>query len=57
MHKQAFLSTLRLFLGISLCWLAFSLLSLGEAQSATSLGLLSFFGLMAGMMIMPDAGT
>jgi hypothetical protein len=57
MFKQGILSTLRLFLGICLCWFAFSLLSLGEAQSATSLGLLSFFGLMVGMMIMPDAGT
>lgn len=57
MYKQGILSTLRLFLGISLCWFAFSLLSLGEAQSATSLVLLSFLGLMVGMMIMPDAGT
>jgi hypothetical protein len=57
MYKQGILSTLRLLLGISLCWLAFSLLSLGEAQSATSLGLLSFFGLMAGMIILPDPGT
>lgn len=57
MYKQGVLSTLRLLLGISLCWLAFSLLSHGEAQSATSLGLFSFFGLVMGMMIMPDAGT
>jgi hypothetical protein len=57
MYKQSILSTLRLLLGISLCWFAFSLLSVGETQSATSLGLLSFFGLMVGMLIIPDAGT
>lgn len=57
MYKQSILSTLRLLFGISLCWLALSMLSDVAAQNVTWLGLLSFIGLAVGMLIIPDQGT
>jgi MFS family permease len=68
----ATLARLRLLLGISLFWLALSLLFDGlntlvlpnqllgrvnAGRQATVLGLLSFCGLLAGMLVQPVAGT
>ena len=62
---------LRLLLGISVFWLALSMLSdglttlilphrllgrMGEARQATILGLLTFVGLIVGMLVQPVAG-
>jgi hypothetical protein len=57
MHKQAFLSTLRLLLGIVICLFTLSILTIGEVQNNTSLGLLAFIGLIAGMLVFPDTCT
>src|SRR5687768_6306516 len=72
MNKTGFVSSTRLLFGISLFWVALSILSdgintlvlpqrllsvAGANGSATTLGLLSFIGLLAGMLIMPDAGA
>jgi hypothetical protein len=56
-NTHGFLSTLRLVLGVVICWFTLSILSIGEVQSSTSLGLLSFIGLIAGLLIFPDTGT
>ena len=54
MNKQAFSSTLRLLLGTVICLFTLSILTVGEVQSNTLLGLLSFLGLIAGMLVFPD---
>jgi hypothetical protein len=54
MQNQALLSTLRLLLGIVICLFTLSILTIGEVQSNTSLGLLAFLGLIAGMLVFPD---
>lgn len=66
------LTGIRFMLGISLFWLALSMLFdgintlvlpnqltglVGEGRQATLLGLLTFFGLLAGMLVQPLAGT
>jgi hypothetical protein len=55
--QQDFISTLRLLLGVVICLFTLSILSIGEVQSNTSLGLLSFIGLIAGLLIFPDSGA
>jgi MFS family permease len=72
MNKPGFVSSTRLLFGISLFWMALSILldgintlvlpqrllsSMGADGSATTLGLLSFIGLLAGMLVMPIAGA
>jgi hypothetical protein len=57
MQNQALLSTLRLLLGIVICLFTLSILTIGEVQSNTSLGLLAFIGLIAGMLVFPDTCT
>jgi hypothetical protein len=57
MQNQALLSTLRLLLGIVICLFTLSILTIGEVQSNTSLGLLAFLGLIAGMLVFPDTCT
>jgi hypothetical protein len=54
MQKQALLSMLRLLLGIVICLFTLSILTIGEVQSNTSLGLLAFLGLITGMLVFPD---
>jgi hypothetical protein len=54
MHKQDFLSTMRLLLGIAICLFTLSTLTIGEVQNNTSLGLLAFMGLIAGLLVFPD---
>ena len=66
------LNRLRLLLGISIFWLSLSMLFdgmntlilpsrlsslVGESSQATALGLLSFLGLLTGMVIQPIAGS
>jgi hypothetical protein len=52
--QHALSSTIRLWLGVVICLFTLSILTIGEVQSNTSLGLLSFLGLIAGMLVFPD---
>lgn len=72
MSRSGLSSTIRLLFGISIFWLPLSILSdgintlvlperiltvLGKNDSASTFGLLSFIGLLAGMLVMPVAGA